>query len=177
LGLVFPASTVATDANLYVQVGNGYEGKRVALYVDGEEETTGLVTNGYAKFQRLNLPKRRYVVQFMIDDDVISELSDPITLSFVEEENIVPVVPPPTISPSGVSFSYPVTVTITSNVPSAEILYTTNGTGWAAPSTRYTGPFTVCQTTVIKAKAVYRHLKGFLPVESKVVKTTIRIVR
>jgi hypothetical protein len=85
--------------------------------------------------------------------------------------------PPTTISPAdAVLYDYPATVTITA-VPDVDILYSTNATGWAAPGTKYVGPFKIYQTTTFKAKAVYKGLKGFLPIESKVSKTTIRIIR
>jgi len=58
----------------------------------------------------------------------------------------------PTISPSSAFFTGSQLVTITTNEPSGATYYTTNGSEPTESSTLYTAPFTVTQTTTIKAK-------------------------
>ena len=67
----------------------------------------------------------------------------------------LPTVATPTISPTGGSFSGPVSVTLTSATSGATIRYTTNGTTPTntAASTLYGGAFTVSATSTVKARA------------------------
>lgn len=59
---------------------------------------------------------------------------------------------PPTITGSEIRFSQPLTVTI-SSLPNSEIRYTTDGTEPTETSPRYTSPFVINATTVVKARA------------------------
>lgn len=60
---------------------------------------------------------------------------------------------PPTISPEGGEFTEPFQVTLTQNDADA-IYYTTDGSDPTASSTLYNGPFTITETTTVKAIAV-----------------------
>ena len=60
----------------------------------------------------------------------------------------------PVISPNGGTFSSEETVTITCPTIGADIYYTTDGTEPTTASTKYTGEFTISETTVVKAIAV-----------------------
>ena len=76
----------------------------------------------------------------------------------------------PVISPSGGSFTEPQTVTITCGTEGANIYYTTDGKDIDVRSTPYTGPFTVTQTTTIKARATKANME-----DSDTVTVTITI--
>jgi len=62
------------------------------------------------------------------------------------------VVEPPQFSPAGGNYSEPVTVTITCATANAKIYYTTNGSEPTETSTLYTTPFTISETTTVKAR-------------------------
>lgn len=66
----------------------------------------------------------------------------------------------PVITPSGGSFTEPQTVTITCGTEGASIFYTTDGSDIDVKSTPYTDPFTVTQTTTIKAKATKANMEN-----------------
>ena len=57
----------------------------------------------------------------------------------------------PKINPAGGTFFDPVQVTITCPTPNAKIYYTTNGNTPTTSSTQFTAPFTLNQTTTVKA--------------------------
>jgi hypothetical protein len=59
----------------------------------------------------------------------------------------------PSISPNGAAFSNSITVTLTSATSGAQIRYTLDGSPPSANSTLYTGPFTLTNTTTVKAFA------------------------
>ena len=60
----------------------------------------------------------------------------------------------PVISPESREFTSSVDVTITCDTEGAQIYYTTDGTAPTTASTKYTGRFTVTNTTTVKAIAV-----------------------
>ena len=59
----------------------------------------------------------------------------------------------PVITPNGGTFTSPVSVTLTSQTPGANIYYTTNGVTPTQSSTLYKGPFSLVATSLLKAKA------------------------
>jgi len=65
------------------------------------------------------------------------------------------VVDPPVFSPEGGNYSEPVAVTITCTTGGAKIYYTTNGTEPTESSTLFTTPFTITETTTVKARAFH----------------------
>jgi hypothetical protein len=59
----------------------------------------------------------------------------------------------PTITPNGGTFIEPVLVRLWCSTESATIYYTTDGSEPTESSTEYLGPFTIMETTTVKAKA------------------------
>jgi hypothetical protein len=59
----------------------------------------------------------------------------------------------PTIDPAGGVFSEPVTVTLATTTPGAEIRYTTDGSTPDQASTLYAGPFVLSATATVRARA------------------------
>ncbi|NCA84497.1 MAG: hypothetical protein EOM83_02875 [Clostridia bacterium] len=66
----------------------------------------------------------------------------------------------PDFTPGSGTYSNPVSVTITSDTPDADIYYTTDGSDPTQQSTLYTLPLTISQTTTLKAKGF---LDGYNP--------------
>jgi Legume lectin domain/Chitobiase/beta-hexosaminidase C-terminal domain/Fn3 associated len=60
----------------------------------------------------------------------------------------------PEISPVGQNFHPSIQITITDSTPNAQIFYTTDGTIPSTASTLYTAPFTISNTSTVKAVAV-----------------------
>lgn len=73
----------------------------------------------------------------------------------IKAELVVTNLNAPTIS-GETSFEETTTVTIASDESVADIYYTTNGDEPTTSSTRYTGPFTLTETTTVKAIAAYK---------------------
>ena len=73
----------------------------------------------------------------------------------IKAELVVTNLNAPTIS-GETSFEETTTVTINSDVSVADIYYTTNGDEPTTSSTPYTGPFTLTETTTVKAIAAYK---------------------
>ena len=73
----------------------------------------------------------------------------------IKAELVVTNLNAPTIS-GETSFEETTTVTIASDESVAAIYYTTNGDEPTTSSTRYTGPFTLTETTTVKAIAAYK---------------------
>ena len=59
----------------------------------------------------------------------------------------------PTITPNGALFNGSVLVSLADSTPKATIYYTTNGSSPTQSSQKYTGPFTLSSSTLVKAKA------------------------
>lgn len=59
----------------------------------------------------------------------------------------------PAISPNGATFATSQSVSLSTATAGATIRYTTNGSDPTAASTQYSAPFTVSQTTTVKARA------------------------
>lgn len=76
-------------------------------------------------------------------------------LKIIKAELVVTNLNAPTIS-GETSFEETTTVTIASDESVAAIYYTTNGDEPTTSSTRYTGPFTLTETTTVKAIAAYK---------------------
>lgn len=146
----------------------------VTLFAAGWEIATGQITgSNEVTFEDVLLPLGRYDLTVVQQRDGLESVpSRPHSVRVNTEDNVEPVVAPPTIIPANVvSFGYPVTVRITSNIPGAQIFYTVDGTGYAQPTEPYVTVIEVSQTAVVKARVVYRGLK------SKVARAVIRIVR
>jgi hypothetical protein len=60
----------------------------------------------------------------------------------------------PLITPNGASFTNSANVSLSSATPGAQIYFTVNGSTPSAASTLYTAPFTVTNTTVVRAIAI-----------------------
>ena len=73
---------------------------------------------------------------------------------FVDISNHTPIVAIPTITPNGGEFETTVDVTLACETEEATIYYTLNGETPTAESTLYAGPFTLEETTTVKAIAV-----------------------
>jgi Chitobiase/beta-hexosaminidase C-terminal domain len=71
-----------------------------------------------------------------------------------------PLAATPTIAPASESFATSVQVTLGDTTPSSSIFYTTNGSTPTSGSTPYSAPFTLTQTTTVKAIAT---ATGFSP--------------
>ena len=76
-----------------------------------------------------------------------------ITIDYTINENTV-VSPTPPILPESCEFKDSKTIEITSNTEGATIYYTTDGTDPSESSIQYTGPFTITETTTVKAIAI-----------------------
>ena len=63
------------------------------------------------------------------------------------------IVAPPVFSPEGGTFSEPVTVSIACATENAKIFYTTDGTEPTEDALLFTTPFTISETTTVKARA------------------------
>jgi uncharacterized repeat protein (TIGR03806 family) len=63
------------------------------------------------------------------------------------------VVPPPAIQPAGGSFNNPVSVSLSSSEPGAEIRYTLDGSAPGPSDARYEGPIRIEGPTVLRARA------------------------
>jgi uncharacterized repeat protein (TIGR03806 family) len=63
------------------------------------------------------------------------------------------VVPPPAIAPAGGHFDHPVTVTLTSSEPGADIRYTLDGSVPGPKDFRYEGPIRIDGPTTLRARA------------------------
>jgi subtilase family serine protease len=70
------------------------------------------------------------------------------------EINIAPLIPAPTVSPNGGSFTTSQSVTLADSQTGSSIYYTTNGTTPTTSSTPYTGAFTLSSTSTVEAIAV-----------------------
>lgn len=76
-------------------------------------------------------------------------------VKIVKLEPVITSLDAPTIT-GETSFEESTTVTINSDVSVADIYYTTNGDEPTTSSTPYTGPFTLTETTTVKAIAAYK---------------------
>jgi len=75
----------------------------------------------------------------------------------------------PILSPGPGFYSAPVTLSMSTNEPNAEIRYTTNGSIPTSSSTLYTGPVTISNTSVIRARTFSNNpqvLPGFIETNS-----------
>lgn len=151
----------------------------VRLYVDGEDAGLGAAQeDGTVRFMTVVLPLgwTNLSIRQELDGEV-SEVSPEFAVRVNTAENTGLSIAAPKIIPDGGTFTnWPVTVTITSDVPGT-IYYVVDGTGYSQPTIKYKGPFKLYQTAVVKAKMKFNRVKSFTPVESAVVKRTIRIVR
>lgn len=77
----------------------------------------------------------------------------PANKAWLEVAGEIPTVAAPTINPAAGTYSEAQTVTITAE-EGAVIYYTTDGSEPTTASTQYTGPFTVSETTTVKAFAM-----------------------
>ena len=85
-------------------------------------------------------------------------------LQLVKADSVITYLSAPTIEGT-TPFTDNTTVTITSSETVASIYYTTNGDDPTISSTKYDGPFTLTETTTVKAIAVYKNVVS--SVESK----------
>src|SRR4029077_9751967 len=60
----------------------------------------------------------------------------------------------PLITPNGASFTNSVNVSLSTTTPGAQIYFTLDGSTPGAASTSYSSPFTVANTTVVRAIAI-----------------------
>lgn len=119
-------------AQMGLDAPTGFEGYK--LLKDGED--TGLTPSlkeGILEFQVESIEAGVYAIEY---------------------SGATLVVATPTITPGTGSYEESQTVTITTTTEGADIYYTTDGSEPTESSTKYTGEFTVSETTTIKAIAV-----------------------
>jgi hypothetical protein len=146
----------------------------ISLVANGQIVGTGTLFNANTvTFNGLNLTGGEYAIALQQQRDGLTTVSAPFACVRATCADSIIVHPDaPVIMPAdGAQRNSPVTVTITTDLPDAKILYCVDGTGYAQPVERYKGPFQMYQSAVVKARVVYKGLK------SNVTRTTIRVAR
>lgn len=116
-----------------------YSGKESNLYGNGKNEITSL--------KLLNGSTKSVVIK-----NITKNSDGSITFQYGD---IVSNVKTPTFTPAAGRYAEAQQVTIACATTGAAIYYTTNGTEPTTSSTKYTGAFTVSETTTVKAVAYY----------------------
>jgi hypothetical protein len=141
---ISPNGGTFTDA-VQVTLGCATPGATIRYTTDGKEPTPA--SPPYSTPLSLTGPTVVQAKAFM------SGAHESGVISATFDVKPMPTAATPTISPNGGSFTDPVSVTLTCQTPGAAIRYTTDGAEPTAVATRYSGPFTLTQSSTVKARA------------------------
>jgi len=144
--VTFTAAVASSNLNGASPTGSA------AFAVDGKTVATAAVSAGKATFTTSNLALGKHSVQASYDDS--SSYFAPSSANLTETIEAELQAATPVIKPGTGAYTTVQKVTITDTTPSAIILYALGGAPPSTSTTKYTGPFTISSSNIVKAIAV-----------------------